>query len=80
MHSALLPGESLVGAASAADPWVARWLAAQVQESQLSESKDMIPAPKLDAYVFVKLLQDAGHVALDDGCVAACPDLAPDLT
>lgn len=37
-----------------------------VQESQLTEAKDMIPRPKLDAYVFVRMLRDAGHVAVDD--------------
>ncbi|KAG2486726.1 hypothetical protein HYH03_014653 [Edaphochlamys debaryana] len=36
-----------------------------VQESQLTEARDMIPAPRLDRCVFVRLLQDAGHVAVD---------------
>ncbi|PNW78528.1 hypothetical protein CHLRE_09g393600v5 [Chlamydomonas reinhardtii] len=36
-----------------------------VQESQLTEARDMIPAPRLDRCVFIKLLKDAGHVAVD---------------
>ncbi|GIL74505.1 hypothetical protein Vretimale_2204 [Volvox reticuliferus] len=36
-----------------------------VQESQLTETRDMIPMPRLDRCVFVKLLKDAGHVAVD---------------
>ncbi|KAG2454124.1 hypothetical protein HYH02_001160 [Chlamydomonas schloesseri] len=36
-----------------------------VQESQLTETRDMIPAPRLDRCVFIKLLKDAGHVAVD---------------
>ncbi|PNH09028.1 hypothetical protein TSOC_004352 [Tetrabaena socialis] len=37
----------------------------QVQESQLTDTRDMIPAPRLDRCVLVKLLKDAGHVAVD---------------
>ncbi|EFJ51271.1 hypothetical protein VOLCADRAFT_116489 [Volvox carteri f. nagariensis] len=36
-----------------------------VQESQLTDTRDMIPTPRLDRCVFVKLLKDAGHVAVD---------------
>lgn len=37
----------------------------QVQESALTDARDMIPAPRLDRHVFVRLLRDAGHVAVD---------------
>ncbi|GLC35408.1 hypothetical protein PLESTB_000567800 [Pleodorina starrii] len=36
-----------------------------VQESQLTDTRDMIPTPRLDRCVFVRLLKDAGHVAVD---------------
>ncbi len=39
--------------------------APQVQESALTDARDMIPAPRLDRHVFVRLLRDAGHVAVD---------------
>ncbi|GFR45241.1 hypothetical protein Agub_g6640 [Astrephomene gubernaculifera] len=36
-----------------------------VQESQLTDARDMLPAPRLDRCVFVKITKDAGHVAVD---------------
>lgn len=42
------------------------------QHSIISTEKDIMPAPNLDAYVFVRVLADCGQVAMDpSGCVTA---------
>ena len=42
------------------------------QHSIVSTEKDIMPAPNLDAYVFVRVLADCGQVAMDpSGCVSA---------
>lgn len=42
------------------------------QHSIISTEKDIMPAPNLDAYVFVRVLADCGQVAMDpSGCVFA---------
>ena len=42
------------------------------QHSVMSAEKDIMPAPNLDAYVFVRMLADRGQVAMDpSGCAPA---------
>lgn len=37
-----------------------------VKESELSETKDMIPEPNLQSYVFCQVVEDCGNVQVDD--------------